>query len=185
MAAPPSASDHVHVLDAARYPTATLARPRLRIRTPALALRVAGSTAVVAGAFLVAALVGATPPFEGRAPSPYGETAVLRAIPFDAPLPYDMSLVAAGRGPDLAYRAQWTSSRPPDEVAAQFFDHLAGSPKWRLTQTPPAPGEFTTTLARVGADGYMTHFARVVIAGEGAQTVITFDFTPVPSSLAP
>ena len=106
-------------------------------------------------------------------------------MPFDAPLPYDKSLVIAGRGEDLPYQLQWTSSLPPADIAAQFREHLAGSPKWSLTQNPPATDEFITTLARIGADGYMTHFASFAISSEAEQTIISFSFTPIPSALAP
>ena len=68
-----------------------------------MALRVSFSFAVITTAFLIAAWFGRTPPFEGRAYDPYAEQSVLRAMPFDAPLPYDMALVAAGQGVELAY----------------------------------------------------------------------------------
>ncbi len=136
-------------------------------------------------AFLGAAWFGGTPPFEGRASDPYSERAVLKALPFDAPLPYTMSLVTAGRGEELAYQIQWTSNLPSAEIAAQFREHLVGSPKWSLTQIAPTTNEFVTTIARVGADGYMTHFARLEISHEAGQTIVSFDFTPIPTALAP
>jgi hypothetical protein len=148
-------------------------------------IRLTMSIAVVGAAFLVAAWFGATPPFEGRATDPYSERAVLKALPFDAPLPYDMSLVTAGRGEDLPYQLQWTSSLPPAEIAGQFREHLAGSPKWNLTQELPTSDEFVTTVARIGADGYMTHFASIAISHEAGQTIVSFSFTPIPSALAP
>ncbi|HLB24185.1 MAG TPA: hypothetical protein VJP07_08825 [Dehalococcoidia bacterium] len=152
---------------------------------PAAAARAVVSVVTVAVAFIGAAWMGSTPPFEGRAHNPYGETAVVRALPFDAPLPYDMSLVAAGRGDDLPYMAQWTTDLEAAEVAAQFHEHLAKSPRWRLTQDPPTSDTFVTTLARVGSDGYMTHFARLTLESGTGQTIVTFDFTPIPTSLAP
>jgi hypothetical protein len=174
------------VLDATRLRTFRFAPAAI---TPAHVgsrlIRLTTSAAVVCAAFLGAAWFGATPPFEGRATDPYSERAVLKALPFDAPLPYDMSLVTAGRGEDLPYQLQWTSSLPAAEIAAQFREHLAGSPKWRLTQEPPTTDEFVTTVARMGADGYMTHFARIAISREAGQTIVSFNFTPIPTALAP
>lgn len=140
---------------------------------------------IVAGAFLASAWAGRTPPFEERSYDPYSETSILRAIPFDAPLPYDMALVAAGRGDELAYHVQWSSAEPSSGIAEQFREHLAGSPRWVLTQEAPTGDNFTTTMARLDSRGYMTHFARLAISPSTGQTFITLDFTPVPSSLAP
>ena len=148
-------------------------------------MRAMASAAIIAIAFLAAAWFGATPPFEGRATDPYSERSVLNALPFDAPLPYEMALVTAGRGEGLPYQLQWTSSLPAAEIAAQFREHLAGSPKWRLTQEPPTTDEFVTTVARIGADGYMTHFASIAISREAGQTIVSFNFTPIPTALAP
>ena len=148
-------------------------------------VRLAASACVVIAAFLAAAWVGRTFPFESRLADPYGESSVVRAMPFDTPMPYDISLAAAGRGEDLPYHTQWTSALAPEEIAAQFHEHLAGSPRWVLTQAAPTTSEFTTTLARTGPDGYMTHFARISVEGDAGQTIVTFDFTPIPSSLAP
>ena len=109
----------------------------------------------------------------------------MRAMPFDTPLPYDISLAAAGRGPSCRItrsgRRRCLLPTSPRSSASP-----AGSPRWILTQEAPAEPEFATTLARLGPDGYMTHFARISISGAKAgQTVVTFDFTPIPSSLAP
>ena len=157
----------------------------LRARLPRTGTRLTAYGVVLAAAFLASAWVGKAPPFEGRVPDPYSETAVLRAIPFDAPLPYDIAVVGAGRGDDLPYRAQWSSEEPAAVIAEQFHEHLAGSPKWLLTQEAPAGHEFTTTLARLDASGYMTHFARITIEHSSGQTFVTLEFTPVPSTLAP
>ena len=173
------------MLDAARLRRVTPVYVRLRTHVSAGAVRVAVSLAVIAAAFLGSAWMGRTPPFEGRAYKPYSETAVMRALPFDAPLPFDISLVAASRGEDLPYHVQWTSHLEPRAVAAQFNEHLAGSPRWRLTQVPPTSDEFVTTLARVDSAGYMTHFGRIAIQRDAGQTIVTFDFGPVPVSLAP
>jgi hypothetical protein len=173
------------VLDAARYPRSIAVPVSMRARLPKAAVRLAAYVLVVACAFIAAAWVGAAPPFEGRTHDPYSETAVMRAIPFDAPLPYDIAVVGAGRGDDLPYRAQWSSQEPADTIAGQFHEHLAGSPKWQLTQETPVMSEFRTTLARVDASGYMTHFARITIERSSGQTFVTLEFTPVPSSLVP
>jgi hypothetical protein len=173
------------VLEASRLSTTSAYSVRNRARVSATALRAGVSLCVITAAFLVAAWFGRTPPFEGRAYDPYAEQSVLRALPFDAPLPYDMALVAAGRGDELAYHVQWTSNLDPSKLRAQFDEHLAGSPKWRLTQDPALSDTFTTTIARIGADGYMTHFAELSIASERNQRIITLDFTPVPLALAP
>jgi hypothetical protein len=174
------------VLDATRLRTAMLAPLSARsTRISGKLIRTIVSIAIASAAFLTAAWFGATPPFEGRTADPYSERAVLNALPFDTPLPYDMSLVTAGRGEDLPYQLQWTSSLPPSEIAGQFREHLAGSPKWNLTQEPPTADEFVTTVARIGADGYMTHFASIAISHEADQTIVSFSFTPIPSALAP
>jgi hypothetical protein len=175
------------MLDAARLVAWTPARIRTRIgtRTPAsrVALRAFASVAVIAAAFLVAAWIGRTPPFEGRMHDPFSETAVLRAVPYDAPLPQDMSLVAAGRGDDLAYHVQWTSPASTTALVDAFESRLDDSPKWRTTHAETAGGALTTTLARLGSDGYMTHFARLTFRPEGEQSIVGLEFTPVPVSL--
>ncbi len=173
------------VLEAVHLNTAPSYSVRVRARVPAVVRRFVLSLAVIATAFIVAAWLGRTPPFEGRAYDPYAEQSVLRAMPFDFPLPYDIALVAAGRGEELAYHAQWNSSLTAAEINVQFNEHLLGSPKWRLTQLPPEGDTYTTTLARIGADGYMTHFAQFTIEHLTDQTIITLDFTPVPVALAP
>jgi hypothetical protein len=160
---------------------------RRRIGTPATStcLRVALSLLVVLAVFAAAAWSAGTRPFSSSAPPPYSQTAVLRAIPFDAPLPYDLTLVEAGHGKDLAYHVVWTSAATPDQVGQQVLDHLVGSPKWQLAQNTPLAGAFTTHLARVSAEGQMTHFAELSVAPRPGGSTVTFDFTPIPTSLAP
>lgn len=179
--------DQSDMLDAARLVAWTPARIRTRMSAPTSVrrrvLRACASAAVIAAAFLVAAWLGRTPPFEGRMHDPFSETAVLRAVPFDAPLPQDMSLVAAGRGDDLAYNVQWTSPASTAALVDAFETRLDGSPKWETTHAETARGALTTTLARLGSDGYMTHFARLTIRPEGEQSIVSFEFTPVPVSL--
>jgi hypothetical protein len=148
-------------------------------------VRAVASLCVVVGTFLAAAWVAGTAPFGAEADPPYSETAVLRAVPFDAPLPYDIELVEAGEGDRLPYHTRWTSERTPGELAAQVRDHLSKSPKWQHTQVQALGGQFNSTFARVGSDGYMTHFAVLSVASEGGATVVTFDFSPIPTSLAP
>lgn len=94
-----------------------------------------------------------------------------------------MALVAAGRGDDLAYHAQWSTTDSLAEAQTQFEERLAGSPKWQVTHAET--GARTTTMVRVDSHGYMTHFARVTIERDLSQTFFTIEFTPVPSSLAP
>lgn len=176
----PSDRDGVQLAVTKGLPTDDAVTRRLRP-----VARTAASLALVAAAFFVAAWTGGTAPFHGSARDPYATNAVVRAIPFDAPLPYDKTLMEAGRGPRLPYHVRWTSDLPPGAVSAQVREHLAGSPRWELTQTVPVEGEFATTLARSGSDGYMTHFAELSVAAERGVTVITFDFTPIPTTLAP
>jgi hypothetical protein len=173
------------VLDAARLRNAAPPWTLARTHVSGAAVRAIAAVSTIAVAFLTSAWIGGTPPFEGHTYDPYAESAVMHALPFDTPLPYDMSVAAAGRGPDLPYRAQWTSTLAAGEVAAEFRQHLERSPRWRLTQDAPVGDEFVTTLARVDAGGYMTHFGRLTIARDNDQTVITFDFTPIPAGLAP
>jgi hypothetical protein len=95
-----------------------------------------------------------------------------------------MAVVAAGRGDDLPYHAQWSTTNSMEKVHAEFIERLEGSPKWQVTHTP-AGDALVTTMVRVDSFGYMTHFARVTIERDLAQTFFTVEFTPVPSSLAP
>lgn len=162
-----------------------------RVHTPAISRtlirigRIAASLIIVAGAFLGAAWLGGTPPFEGNTVDPYSENRVMRALPFDVPLPHDMSLAVAGRGGELPYHVQWTSQTPPGALIAQYEEHLAGSPKWRELVAEKNESAAAVTLARSSSDGILTHYAKLTITRDATQTVVTFDFTPIPTSLAP
>lgn len=162
------------------------AKLRCGTRVRAAAVRSIVSLAVIASAFLLTAWLGGTPPFEGSRSDPYSENRVMRALPFDAPLPNDMSLAVAGYGDDLPYHAQWTSQAPLAELVAQYEANLAASPKWRiLTTETKANGGLDATLARSSSDGILTHFAKLSVSRDATQSVIAFNFTPIPSSLAP
>lgn len=148
--------------------------------------RLVASLVVVAAAYAGASWYGNVAPFEGGRNDPFSQESVLRALPFDAPLPYSISLISAGRGGQLPYHIAWSSPLSGDAVGQQVLDHLAGSPKWQLTENKPLAGDFTTTLARLSADGQMTHFAALSVrTAPGGGTTVSFDFTPIPSSLAP
>lgn len=168
-----------------------LAAPRramvMRAPVPARnnALRLVASGVVVVGAFFAAAWFAGTPPFTPAPPDPYSQASVLRAIPFDAPLPYDVHLASAGHGAQLPYHVVWTSKLSGNAIGQQVLDHLAGSPKWQLTQNGPLAGNFTTHLARLTSNGQMTHFAELSVRQTATGSVVVFDFTPIPSSLAP
>lgn len=166
-----------------------LPRRTLVDRAPALSWRVLARMAlsglVVAAGFVAAAWYSHTPPFRWTAPDPYSQGAVLRAVPFDAPLPYDIELASAGRGAQLPYHVIWTSKLSGNAIGQQVLDHLAGSPKWQLTQNGPLAGNFTTHLARLSANGQMTHFAELSVRQTATGSIVTFDFTPIPTSLAP
>jgi hypothetical protein len=153
---------------------------------PARALRTLASGMTITLAFLAAAWLGGTPPFEGNADNPYSEARVVRAIPFDTPLPYSMSLAAGGRGEELPYFAQWTSGLAPNAMLAEYREHLAGSPRWRiLTEEVHAGGTYSSTLARTTDRNTLTHYAQFSITRDSMQTVVELRFTPVPVSLAP
>ena len=147
--------------------------------------RFVASGAIIAAAFFAAAWLGHTAPFRATPPDPYSQTAVLRAIPFDAPLPYDIELASAGRGMQLPYHIVWTSKLGTDAIGQQVLDHLAGSPKWQLTENGPLAGDFTTHLARISSDGQMTHFAELSVRASATGSIVSLDFTPIPTSLAP
>jgi hypothetical protein len=166
---------------------ATPLRPSGPVDTPLSrhAGRLALSALVVCVAYIGAAWFARTFPFEGRLHDPYSESSVVRAMPFDTPMPYDVSLASAGRGDDLPYSTQWTSALPASDIEAQFREHLAGSPRWVITEDALVSEGFAGTIVRRGSDGYMTHFAHVAIESSGGQTIVTFDFTPIPTSLAP
>ena len=134
---------------------------------------------LVVAAFASASYLAATPPFEHRAGTPSERDRVLRALPFDAPLPYDIELTSAGPGADLPYRLEYTSSRAPAELGAQVAEHLAGAPKWSLTQDTDLHGEFKTTFSRIDSTGLMTHFALATLWRDGDNTLFTFDFVPI------
>lgn len=150
-----------------------------------VAARVAASALVVGAAYLGAAWYAGVAPFRASAPAPYSQGAVLRAIPFDAPLPYDRRLLEAGRGGVLPYHVVWTSAQSPDAVGLEVLEHLRNSPKWQLTERTALAGAFTTHLARLAANGQMTHFAELSVRPYGAGSLITFDFTPIPTAFAP
>jgi hypothetical protein len=141
--------------------------------------RLSASVAVAAAAFFAANFVAARPPFEHRAGAPSETDRVLRALPFDAPLPYDITLERAGRGPDLPYAIEYTSALPPEALGAQVADHLAGAPKWALTQDTDLRAEFQTTFSRVDSTGLLTHFAVATMMREGEGTRFTFEFVPI------
>ena len=124
-----------------------LALPRRTAVSRAFALspRLVASGAVVALAFCAAAWAAGTPPFRPAPSDPYSEAAVLRAVPFDTPLPYDIQLVSAGRGAQLPYHVVWTSKLSGNALGQQVLDHLAGSPKWQLTQNGPLAGDSPRT----------------------------------------
>ncbi|MHB8377433.1 MAG: hypothetical protein ACYDEB_10830 [Dehalococcoidia bacterium] len=149
------------------------------------AVRITASALVVGVAYLAAAWYAGVAPFRATEPAPYSQTSVMRAVPFDAPLPYDRTLLAAGRGGALPYHVVWTSTLPPDAVGQQVLQHLRDSPKWQLTERTPLAGAFTTHLARIAANGQMTHFAELSVRRYGSGSLIAFDFTPIPTMLAP
>ena len=67
-----------------------------------------------------------------------------------------------------------------------MLDHLAGSPKWQLTENKALAGDFTTHLASLSADAQMTHFAELSVRASGdGGSIVSFDFTPIPTSRAP
>ena len=152
---------------------------------PRTMVRFAASLLVVFAAFAGAAWYAGVTPFSAGTIAPYSQQAVLRAIPFDAPLPYNLTLVEAVRGRPLPYHVVWTSEAPPNAVGQQVLDHLAGSPKWQLAENTPLAGAFTTHLARETADGQMTHFATLSVTARGTGSLVTLDFTPIPTTLAP
>jgi hypothetical protein len=146
----------------------------------------AASSLLLAGvAFLCASYIGGTAPFEHRAGEPSERERVLRALPFDAPLPYDVELTHAGEGEDLPYRLEYASGLSAAALGAQVADHLAGAPKWSLTQHTDLHGEFTTTFSRVDSTGLLTHFAVASLRADGGRTVFTFDFVPIAELDAP
>ena len=141
--------------------------------------RLCFSAFVVVVAFFAAAYIAGAPPFEHRAGAPSERERVLRALPFDAPLPYDVELVEAGPGNDLPYQLTYVSSLPPAAVAEQMAEHLGGAPKWALTQDTQLDGEFRTTLSRIDSTGLLTHFAVVTLQRDGERSLFTFEFVPI------
>jgi len=140
------------------------------------AARVALYAAALCGAFILAAYVGRVPPLDRVRAGQSDAERALAGVPFDAPLPYDITLVGAGRGRELPNRVEWVSELPPSEAGAQVLDHLAKSPKWQATQFVDLRGEFRQTFARTGSDGYLTHFAVMTLRAQDARTIVEFEF---------
>lgn len=149
------------------------------------AARVALYALVLCGAFAAAAYVGRVPPLDRARGGESDAERALAAVPFDAPLPYDITLVGSGRGRELPNRVEWVSGLPPRDVGAQVVDHLVKSPKWQATQFVDPYGEFTQTFVRTGADGYLTHFAVMSLRAQDSRTIIEFEFMrlDVPRSM--
>jgi hypothetical protein len=131
-------------------------------------------------AFLLVAYAGGTAPFEGGGRGATSERdRVERAMPFDTPLPDDLEFVAAGPGAKLPYHIEYKSPLAPAPLGAAIQASLRDSPKWELTQFTDLGAPFDTTLARIGSNGLMTHFAVMTLRdGEGGST-LTFDFVPM------
>jgi hypothetical protein len=170
-----------------QVPMAVSLPRRIAAPSPALALRLALSLAVVAAGYLAGAWAGGVTPFPARTVDPYSRTEVLRAVPFDAPLPPELELAHAGRGDQLPYHVEWSAGLAPAEVVADVRTFLEINPKWAVMTDDPEPGGgVRLVLARSTDFGLMTHYAilRVVEGGAGGA-IVTLDFTPIPTSLAP
>lgn len=170
-----------------QVPLAASLPRRIAAPSPTLILRLALSLAVVAGAYVVAAWAGGVTPFPPRTVDPYSPKEVLRAIPYDVPLPPELTLADAGRGEELPYHAEWSAGVTPAEIVSDVRTFLDINPKWQIVTDDPEPGGgVRLVLARSTDFGLMTHYAilRVVEGGAGGA-VVTLDFTPIPTSLAP
>jgi hypothetical protein len=124
--------------------------------------------------YLAAALVGSVPPFSQHY-DPSSTSAVLDQLPPGFPVPPDAKVESAGRGAQLPYHVQWTSAEPVPAVAATYED-LLKSGNWELMLREEASPSYRIRLARLGPDGFMTHWAMLDVSPQEDGSRISLDF---------
>jgi hypothetical protein len=140
-----------------------------------LGVRLTLAGLLLALGYLAAALVGNVPPFRHH-DDPFAASAVLDQLPPGFPVPADAQVESTGRGAQLPYHAQWTSAEPVPAVAATYED-LLKSGNWELMLREEASPSYRIRLARLGPDGFMTHWAMLDVSPREGGSRISLDFT--------
>jgi hypothetical protein len=139
-----------------------------------LGVRLTLAGLLVALGYLTAALVGNVPPFRQQY-DPFATSAVVDQLPPGFPVPPDAKVESAGRGAQLPYHVQWTSAEPVPTVAATY-DDLLKSGDWELMLREEASPSYRIRLARLGPDGFMTHWAMLDVSPREGGSRISLDF---------
>jgi hypothetical protein len=153
--------------------SAYTARQRLVNAWP-LGVRLTLAGLFLALGYLAAALVGNVPPFRQQY-DPYSASAVLDQLPPGFPIPADAQVELAGRGAQLPYHVQWTSAEPVPAVAP-IYEDLLKSDNWELMLREEASPSYRIRLARLGPDGFMTHWAMLDVSPRDGGSRISLDF---------
>ncbi len=156
----------------AQAPVASPSLPEPRF-APGLALAALGLTV----GFLVSAYVSNNEPFRQ---DPFGQQAVLQALPDDFPLPDVGRVGQAGRGSFLPYRVEWQSDRPVSEVAGAIGRKIEEGP-WELVLVEDSDGILRLRTVRIDLGGYMDMFAELQILEVDGGSVMSLEFTPMPT----
>jgi hypothetical protein len=131
--------------------------------------------------YLAAALVGNVPPFRQHY-DPFAASAIVDQLPPGFPVPPDAKVESAGHGAQLPYHVQWTSAEPVPALAA-IYEGLLESGDWELMLREDAGPSYRIRLARLGPDGFMTHWAMLDVSPREGGSRISLDFM-ITQSLA-
>lgn len=144
---------------------------------PRLAMGVALAVIGLTSGYLLSAYVSNNEPFRQ---DPFGQQTVLQALPEDFPLP-DVGVVQrAGRGSVLPYRVEWQSGQPVSEVAGAIRRKIEEGP-WELVLVEDGDGVLRLQTVRLDLGGYMDMFAELRISGVDGGSVVSLEFTPMPT----
>jgi hypothetical protein len=131
---------------------------------------------IVVAAFLTAAAIGNTFPFERSSDIPLDPTIVLAELPPDFPVPSEGRVEFAGEGEDLPYRIVWSAG----ESVPQFAERVRAlfeTGGWELMlPEEESDTSYRVRLARLDPSGQMTHWAMLDVEAEGGGSTIALDF---------
>ncbi len=144
---------------------------------PRLALGVALAVIGLTVGFLVSAYVSNNEPFRQ---DPFGQHTVLQALPEDFPLADVGTLEYAGRGSLLPYRVEWQSEQPVSEVAGVVGRKIQDGP-WELVLVEDGDDVLRLRTVRLDLGGYMDMFAELQVSGVDGGSVMSIEFTPMPT----
>ena len=153
--------------------SACTARQQLVSAWP-LGIRLTLAGLFLALGYLAAALVGNVPPFRQHY-DPFAAPTVLEQLPPDFPIPADAQVEMAGQGAKLPYHVQWTSAEPVPAAAA-IYEDLLESDNWELMLREEASPSYRIRLARLGPDGFMTHWAMLDVSPREGGSRVSLDF---------